>query len=65
MRQSSRVLALIGTERSHKAVRLWVHKFGKLAVKLISREKASLAVVDKTTINVSGARLWVAIDPRA
>ena len=65
LRQTARVLASIGVERSHEAVRLWVHKLGKLAVKLISREKARTAVVDETVINVGGERvwLWVAIDP--
>jgi len=65
LRQTARVLASIGVERSYEVVRLWVHKFGKLAAKRISCEKAEEAIVDETVVNVGGKRvwLWVAIDP--
>ena len=52
LRQTARTLASIGVKRSREAVRKWVHRFGELAIRYISRETASVAIVDETAVNV-------------
>ena len=65
LRQTARTLASIGVKRSREAVRKWVHRFGELAIRYISRETASVAIVDETAVNVGGRLvwLWVAVEP--
>ena len=65
LRQTARTLASIGIARSHEAVRLWVHKLAAKTEKMINSEKAEIAIVDKTAVNVGGRQvwLWVAIEP--
>lgn len=65
LRQTARTLVSIGVKRSREAVRKWVHKFSKLAIKHISQEKADVALVDETAVNVGGRRvwLWVVVEP--
>ena len=57
LRQTARTLVSIGVKRSREAVRKWVHKFSKLAIEHISREKADIALVDETAVNVGGRRV--------
>jgi len=65
LRQTSRALQTLGFARSHEAVRQWVHRFADRAGNLILREKADIAIVDETAVNVGGRQvwLWIAIEP--
>ena len=65
LRQTSRALQALGVARSHEAVRLWVHRLTSRAEKLVLSERAEVAIVDETVVNVGGRQvwLWLAIEP--
>ena len=65
LRQVARALEAAGVSRSHEAVRRWVHRLAEVARRLVLRERARVAVVDETAVNVGGrtAWLWLAIEP--
>ena len=65
LRQTARTLKALGINRSHEAVRKWVHKLAEKAKELLFSERARVAIVDETAVNVGGqvVWLWVAIEP--
>ena len=65
LRQTARTLRAIGISRSHEAVRRWVHRLADKAQQLILEERARVAIVDETAVNVGGKQvwLWLAIEP--
>lgn len=56
----------IFSERSHEAVRQWLHRFSNL-VEALHTGPARVAVVDETAVRVAGeqAWLWIAMDPKS
>ena len=65
LRQTARTLRALGVSRSHEAVGRWVHRLADKAQQLIPEERARVAIVDETAVNVGGKQvwLWLAIEP--
>lgn len=65
MRQTIRALETVDVSRGHEAVRRWIHRLAEVARRLMLSERARVAMVDETAVNVGGRIAWLrlAIEP--
>jgi len=64
LRQTSRTLTSLNINRSHEAIRLWIHKLATKSKELVLKERGHIAIV--RGVNVGGVQywLWIAIEPK-